>query len=106
MAEPILDWGSATVKVSVPVHHTASSDVQEVELPLASFFERFARLEAALAGAATALELLADGEQTMSAEEIVERLLYPEHFDQAERMRGKKAWERIEIARKGLRDAA
>lgn len=101
MAEPIIDWNTATVKVSVLVQHTASSERQEVEFPLSSFFERFARIEAALAGAVTAIEVSLDGHPTMSGEEIVERLLYPEHFGQADAMRDKKAHERIEIARTG-----
>jgi hypothetical protein len=36
----MFDWDSATVKLMVPVHHTASRDVQEVELAI----ETFARL--------------------------------------------------------------
>lgn len=31
------DWDSATVKVKVPVHHTATVEMVEVELPLESF---------------------------------------------------------------------
>jgi hypothetical protein len=99
MAELIIDWDKATLKVSVLVHHTATSERQEIELPLSTFTERFARIEAAIAGAITAVELLIDGQTTMSPEEIVERLLYPEHFDQAEQMRGARAYERINIAR-------
>lgn len=99
MAEPIIDWANATVKVSVPVHHTATSDVQEIEIPLTFFEERLLRLEAALAAAVTGLELLIDGETTRSPEELVEMLLYPEHFGLADRMRGTKGHERIEIAR-------
>lgn len=33
------DWDSATVKVTVPVHHTATVERQEIELPLAAFAE-------------------------------------------------------------------
>lgn len=61
--------------------------------------ERCSRLEAALAAAATALDLDDEGQETMSAEELVERLLYPEHFNFAALMSNKRAWERIEIAR-------
>jgi hypothetical protein len=31
------DWDSATVKVTVPVHHTATVEKQEVEMPLRTF---------------------------------------------------------------------
>jgi len=115
MAESVIDWKTATIKVSVDVHHTATTDRQEVEIPLAAFAsmtprsktlpvvpveERLERLEAALAAAVTALELIIDGETTQSAEELVEILLYPEHFNLAERMRDVKAlYERIDIAR-------
>ena len=33
-----IDWTKATVKVGVPVVHTATSDLQEIEIPLANFF--------------------------------------------------------------------
>lgn len=35
----MFDWDSATVKVTVPVHHTASVDRQEVELSLGQLAE-------------------------------------------------------------------
>jgi hypothetical protein len=38
MVAPIMfDWDSATVKVTVPVHHTATVEMQEMELSLESF---------------------------------------------------------------------
>ena len=94
-----LDWTKATVKISVPVHHTTFTEMQEVEVPLSFIEERFLRLEAALAAAVTALELVIDGETTRSPEMLVEMLLYPEHFDLAEKMGGTKGHDRIEIAR-------
>ena len=94
-----VDWDKATVKVTVPVHYTATTEMAEAEMSLSMLFERFLRLEAALAAAVTGLELLIDGETTRSPEELVEMLLYPEHFDLADRMRGTKGHERIEIAR-------
>lgn len=99
MAEPTAEWDDATFKVSVPINFTTMTERQEVDFPLSALLERLTRLEAALAGAVTALELLHDGQTTMSAEEIVERILYPENFDLADRMRGKKQYERINIAR-------
>lgn len=33
----LIDWDSATIKVSVPVHHTASAERQEFELPIKAF---------------------------------------------------------------------
>lgn len=37
MAPMMFDWDGATVKVAVPVHHTATVEQQEIELPLESF---------------------------------------------------------------------
>lgn len=33
----MFNWDAATVKVTVPVHHTATMEHQEIELPLESF---------------------------------------------------------------------
>lgn len=57
-----IDWSTATVKVLVLVHHTATSEWQEIEFPLSALLERLSRLEAALGRA---------GDQTMTDRETL-----------------------------------
>ena len=37
MCKPIIDWTKATIGVTVPVQHTATTDMQTLDIPLEQF---------------------------------------------------------------------